>query len=196
MRDRLSSLIAIVLLALVTATSYWYARTLRIPKGAVASAPGTPDFEADRLVITTFDEQGRAKHKLFADKLLHYADNDNVELTAPRLVSLRPDQPQVEVRAQRGQLENAGERVHLHGQVDVRRAAMGDLPPLRVQTEYLLAVPDFDRYTTDRPVEAERGAARISANGGMQLDNIARTARFDGNVRMLLPPTAGAKDRP
>ncbi len=87
MRDRLSSLIAIVLLALVTATSYWYARTLRIPTGAVASAPGTPDFEADRLVITTFDEQGRAKHKLFADKLLHYADNDNVDLTAPRLTA-------------------------------------------------------------------------------------------------------------
>jgi lipopolysaccharide export system protein LptC len=190
MRDRLTTIIAIVLLAAVTATSYWYARTLRMPKSISVTAPGTPDFEADKLVITQFDAEGRAKNKLFADRLLHYTENDNVDLTSPRLVSLRPDQPQIEVRAQRAQLENAGEKVHLHGEVDVRRAAFDDTPALRVTTDYLLALPDVDRYSTDRPVEVERGAARIRADGGMQLDNIARTARFDGNVRMLLPPAA------
>jgi lipopolysaccharide export system protein LptC len=190
MRDRLTTIIAIVLLAAVTVTSYWYARTLRMPKSISVTAPGTPDFEADKLVITQFDSEGRAKNKLFADRLLHYTENDNVDLTSPRLVSLRPDQPQIEVRAQRAQLENAGEKVHLHGEVDVRRAAFGDTPALRVTTDYLLAIPDVDRYSTDRPVEVERGAARIRADGGMQLDNIARTARFDGNVRMLLPPAA------
>jgi lipopolysaccharide export system protein LptC len=190
MRDRLTTIIAIVLLAAVTVTSYWYARTLRMPKSISVTAPGTPDFEADKLVITQFDSEGRAKNKLFADRLLHYTENDNVDLTSPRLVSLRPDQPQIEVRAQRAQLENAGEKVHLHGEVDVRRAAFGDTPALRVTTDYLLAIPDVDRYSTDRPVEVERGAARIRADDGMQLDNIARTARFDGNVRMLLPPAA------
>jgi lipopolysaccharide export system protein LptC len=190
MRDRLTTIIAIVLLAAVTATSYWYARTLRMPKSISVTAPGTPDFEADKLVITQFDAEGRAKNKLFADRLLHYTENDNVDLTSPRLVSLRPDQPQIEVRAQRAQLENAGEKVHLHGEVDVRRAAFDDTPVLRVTTDYLLALPDIDRYSTDRPVEVERGAARIRADGGMQLDNIARTARFNGNVRMLLPPAA------
>jgi lipopolysaccharide export system protein LptC len=190
MRDRLTTIIAILLLAAVTATSYWYARTLRMPKSITVTAPGTPDFEADKLVITQFDAEGRAKSKLFADRLLHYTENDNVDLTSPRLVSLRPDQPQIEVRAQRAQLENAGEKVHLHGKVDVRRAAFGDTPALRVTTDYLLAIPDLDRYSTDRPVEVERGAARIQADRGMQLDNIARTAQFDGNVRMLLPPVA------
>jgi len=188
MRDRLTSLIAIILLAVITATSYWYARALRVPKASSTLAPGKPDFEAEKLVITQFDAQGRAKHKLFADKLLHYAENDNVDVTSPRLVSLRPDQPQVEVRALRGQVENAGERIHLYGDVDLRRATFGDLPTLRVTTEYLLAVPDYDRYSTDKPVQVDRGDARITAAGGMQIDNIARTAQFDGTVRMLLPP--------
>lgn len=190
MRDRLTTVIAILLLAAVTATSYWYARTLRMPKSITVTAPGTPDFEADKLVITQFDAAGRAKNRLFADRLLHYNENDNVDLTSPRLVSLRPDQPQVEVRAQRAQLENAGEKVHLQGEVDVRRAAFGDTPALRVTTDYLLAIPDVDQYSTTRPVDVERGTARIRADGGMQLDNIARTARFNGNVRMLLPPAA------
>lgn len=194
MRERLTSLIAILLLAFVTGTSYWYARALKAPKAVVAVTPGTPDFEADKLVITQFDAQGRARNKLFAERLLHYGDTDNVDLAAPRLVSLRPDQPQFEVKAERGQIENAGERVHLHGQVELRRAAAGDTPGMQVHTEYLLALPDLDRYSTDRPVAVERGASRILADGGMQLDNIARTAQFDGKVRIVLPPPQ-PKDR-
>mgnify|MGYP001217056579 CR=1 FL=1 len=188
MRERLTSLIAIVLLAAVTATSYWYARVLRIPKVVVAAAPGTPDFEAERLVITQFDAEGRARHKLFAERLLHYNDTDNVDLTAPRLISLRPDQPQFEVRAERGQVENSGERVHLYDNVDLRRAASASVPEMHVMTSYLLAIPDDDRYQTDRPVVVERGDARITAADGMRIDGIARTVEFDGKVRMQLPP--------
>ena len=188
MRERLTSLIAIVLLAVVTATSYWYARVLKMPKAAIAAAPGTPDFEAEKLVITQFDAQGRARHKLFAERLLHYGDTDNVDLALPRLVSLRPDEPQFEVRAERGQVENAGEKVHLHGKVDLRRAASEEAPAMRARTEYLLAIPDADRYSTDKPVEVERGSSRIVADGGMLIDNIARTAQFVGKVRIVLPP--------
>jgi lipopolysaccharide export system protein LptC len=193
MRERLTSLIAIILLGVVTATSYWYARVLKIPKVALAAVPGTPDFEAEKLVITQFDAQGRARHKLFAERLLHYAETDNVDVTLPRLVSLRPDQPQVEVRAERGQVENSGERVLLHGSVSLTRAAAGATPALQMRTEYLLALPDDDRYSTDRAVEVDRGGARIVAEHGMQYDNIARTAQFDGRVHMLLPP-AGRKE--
>jgi len=188
MRERLTSLVAFLLLALVTGTSYWYARTLKAPQGAVAVTPGTPDFKAERLVITQFDDQGRASNKLFAERLLHFADTDDIDLVAPRLVSLRPDQPQFEVKAERGQIDNAGERVHLHGTVELRRAAAADTPGMQVHTEYLLAIPDLDRFSTDRPVAVEHGAARIVAEGGMQLDNIARTAQFEGNVRIELPP--------
>lgn len=188
MRDRLTLLIAIVLLAAVTVTSYWYASVLRRPVAGSVATPGKPDFEAEKLVITQFDPQGRARHKLYAETLQHFADDDSIELTAPRLVALRPSQPPVEVRARRARVENAGERVHLKGDVIVVRAADGPLPALRVATEYLLALPDLDRYSTDQPVEATRGAARIAARGGMQLDNIARTAQFDGGVRIQLPP--------
>lgn len=188
MRERLTSLIAIILLGVVTATSYWYARVLKIPKSGIAAVPGSPDFEAEKLVITQFDAQGRARHKLFAERLLHYAETDNVDVTQPRLVSLRPDQPQFEVRAERGQVENSGERVHLHGNVNLSRAAAAGTPALQVKTDYLLALPDDDRYSTDRAVEVDRGGARIVADKGMQLDNVARTAQFDGRVRMLLPP--------
>lgn len=182
-------LIAILLLAAVTATSFWYSRVLRRPAAAERTTPGTPDFVVDRLVLTQFDEAGRAKHKLFAERLTHFAENDDIELASPRLVSLRPDRPQIEARAQRARVENAGERVHLRGSVLLTRAADGGEPPLRLATEYLLALPDEDRYSTDRPVELERGPDRMRADS-LELDNIARTTQLAGNVRTELAPPA------
>jgi LPS export ABC transporter protein LptC len=187
MRDRLTLLIAIVLLSSVTATSYWYARSLRVPPNLNIVRPNSPDFETERLVITQFDGQGRAKYKLFADKLVHYGETDDVELSAPRLVSLRPDRPQVEVRAERGRVENVGEKVHLHGDVVLTRTASGTTPAMRVDTPYLLALPDEDKYSTDQPVLVQRGAQSISAQRGMAVDNIARTAQFEGSVQIKLP---------
>jgi LPS export ABC transporter protein LptC len=78
--------------------------------------------------------------------------------------------------------------VHLHGNVASTRAAHAAVPALRVDTSYLLALPDLDRYSTDQPVAVQRGGARISAQEGMQIDNVARTAQFMGSVKMSLPP--------
>jgi lipopolysaccharide export system protein LptC len=189
MKDKLTLLIAIILLSSVTATSYWYARALRLPPNVNIAHPNSPDFESEKLVITQFDAQGRAKYKLFADKLVHFGETDDVELRAPRLVSLRPDRPQVEVRAERGRVENTGEKVHLHGNVVLTRAAADTTPALRVDTPYLLALPDEDKYSTDQPVLVQRGAQTISAQQGMAVDNIARTTQFEGDVKINLPAT-------
>lgn len=186
MRERLTSYIAIALLVLITATSYWYARTLKMQKGNATVTQGMPDAEAEHLVITQFDSQGRARHKLFAEKMLHYLETDNAELTQPRLISLQPDQAQIEVRARRALVENSGERIHMHGDVDVRRGAFERLPAMRLQSQYLLAIPDYDRYSTDQAVTVDRGGARITSSGGMQLDNIARIVQFNGNVQISL----------
>lgn len=196
MRDRIAPLFAILLLLVVVGTSYWYSRTMRIPRAAPLPAPGTPDVVVDRVVVTQFDAQGMARNKLFAERLTHYDENDNVELASPRLVSLRPDQPQVDARAQRARIENAGERVHMMGSVLLTRAAAPGEPALRLSTEYLLAQPDLDRYSTDQPVAMERGNATISAHS-MVYDNIARTIEFQGEVHgSFAAPPAPAGTRP
>lgn len=191
MRERLTQLIAIVLLAFVTATSYWYARTLRKPTVIVPPAAGTPDSTAQRMVLTQFDEQGRAKYKLFAGELQHFGDDDRVEVINPRLLSLRADRPQIEVRALTGRIDNGGERVHLEGDVVITREPSAQGPGMRMATEYLLALPEEDRYSTDRPVQMQHGDSHIEARG-MELDNIARTAIFKGRGTATLAPHPAA----
>src|SRR5262247_2739587 len=144
MRDRIAPIAAILLLIIVVGTSYWYSRMMRIPRAAPPPAPGTPDVVVERVVITQFDVHGLARNKLFAERLTHFEENDNVELASPRLVSLRPDQPQVDARAKRARVENAGERVHMMGSVLLTRAGTAGEPALRLSTEYLLALPDVD----------------------------------------------------
>jgi lipopolysaccharide export system protein LptC len=185
MRERLAQSVAVLLLVLLAAASYWFSRTLG---GAPPPPPlpGTPDFAAQNLVLTQFDELGRAKFKVLADELKHYPDNDAAEMLRPRAVSLRPDQPQVEVRADTGRSENSAEVVHLEGKVVITRAAAADSPALRVDTEYLKVLPDRDQYSTARPVQVLRGDSRIDATG-MELDNIARTVSF-GPGRAVLAP--------
>jgi LPS export ABC transporter protein LptC len=195
MRDRIAPLAAILLLIVVVGTSYWYSRMLRIPRAAPPPTPGTPDVVVDRVVVTQFDVQGIARNKLFAERLTHFSENDNIELASPRLVSLREDQPQVDARAQRARIENAGERVHMMGSVLLTRAAAPGEPALRLSTEYLLAEPDIDRFSTDKPVEMDRGTSTINAQS-MVYDNVARTLDFQGDVRgsfAATPPAAGAK---
>lgn len=195
MRDRIAPIAAIFLLTVVVATSYWYSRAMRLPRGTPPPQPGTPDVVVEHVVITQFDAQGQARNKLFAERLTHFQENDNIELDHPRLVSLRPDQPQVDARAQRARVENAGERVVMMGSVLLTRAADATEPALRLSTEYLLALPDHDRFSTDRPVEVERGNSTIKARA-MTFDNVTRVIDFQGDVRARFPAAPAAGENP
>lgn len=193
MRERLVQASAILLLAILAAGSAWYARVLRQPTVTAVATPGLPDFTARQVVFTQFDANGQARFRLAAESMRHFVEDDRVELQAPRLVSLDPTRPQVQAQARSGRVDNLGERVHLDGEVRLSRAGDGRVPPLRLATEYLLALPDQDRYQTDRPVRIERGGSTIEARG-MLLDNIARTAEFAGRGRQLMaPPPAGPR---
>lgn len=187
MRDRITVIIAIALLALVTATSYWYSISLNRTEPVPAPAPGTADVIVDKLVLTQFDAQGRARLKLFGEKLVHFPEHDEIKVTGPRLVSLRPDQPRIEASALTARLENAAEKVYLSGDVLLKRGAFGADPPMQVATQYLLALPDEDRYRTDKPVRITRGDSTADADS-MDYSNIARTLDLKGSVHTVFEP--------
>jgi lipopolysaccharide export system protein LptC len=187
MRERITVIIAIALLLLVAGTSYWYSANLRRPDPLAQPALGSPDVIVDQLVLTQFDAQGRARNRLYAEKLSHLPDNDDIEVVAPRLVSLRPDQPRVEVSARTARLENAAERVYLHDNVLLTRAAFAAEPPMSVVAVDLLVLPDDDKYQSDQPVTITHGISSSSANS-MIYDNIARTLDMAGAVQTIFRP--------
>jgi lipopolysaccharide export system protein LptC len=146
------------------------------------------------VTLTQFDASGHATNKLFAEELAHYAADDRAELRRPRLVSLRPGQPQLDTRAQAALVEGSGEKVLLTGDVVIARAPAADSPPLRLTTQKLQALPDLERYSTDAPVEIERGTSVVRAIG-MDYDNITRVVKFHSQVRGTMVPEKGESSR-
>jgi lipopolysaccharide export system protein LptC len=188
MRDRITAIVAILLLATLAGVTYWYSQAGRYASLAAPVSREGPDFIGEGVTLTQFDAAGRATNRLFADKLTHYAADDRAELLRPHYVSLRPDQPQLDARAQHALVEAGGERITLAGNVVITRAPGGDgEPPMRLTTERLVALPDVERYTTDLPVEIDRGESVVRAIG-MDYDNAARTVKFHSRVRGTIEP--------
>ncbi|HVE88333.1 MAG TPA: LPS export ABC transporter periplasmic protein LptC [Burkholderiaceae bacterium] len=190
MRDRITAFIAIVLLASLAGISYWYSQTTRLTKVGVPVSREGPDFVANGVTLTQFDGTGRATNRLHASELMHFAADDHSELSQPRLISLRPDQPQLEARAKSANVERGGERVFLSGDVVVTRApGRVGASPMQLRTQQLTAIPDLDRYSSDAAVEVEQGDS-IVRSIGMDYDNVQRIVKFHSKVRGTLASTA------
>ncbi len=187
MSERLASWFAVVLMTAVLFTSYWYAQTLRVSAPGDSGRIGAVDFFAEGVALTGFDALGRPRYRVFADHMTHFGNSDDIDLTRPRMLSMRPDQPQVEVTALQAHATNNAERVQMQGNVVVTRAGDATRPPLRMLTESLSAVPDSDHFWTDAPVRVESGRAVLNARG-MDFDNIARRLQLNGSVSGVFPP--------
>ena len=187
MRDRLSVLVAALLLAVVTVASYWYSREMRRPTERFPPTPGAPDFIVDRVVLTQFDEHGQARYRLFADRLSYFNENDDLELARPRLVSLLPDQPPMQATSERARVTNAGERVLMQGEVLLQRAADGSRPALTIRTERMTAIPELERFSTDVPVRIDYGDSWLTG-AAMEYDNLTRVLNISGDLRGELAP--------
>src|SRR5512139_2270568 len=188
MRERITAIIAILLLATLAGVTYWFSQAGRYANLANPVSREGPDFVVNGVTLTQFDPMGRATNRLFAETMTHYAADDRAELQRPRYVSLRPDQPRLEARSQQALVEAGGERILLTGDVVITRAAgAAGEPPMRLVTDRLLAVPDFEQYSTDLPVEVERGGSVIRAVG-MDYDNIKRVLKFHSKVRVTIEP--------
>lgn len=194
MRERITAIIAILLLATLAGATYWFSQVGRYGNLASPVSREGPDFVVNGVTLTQFDAMGRPTNRLFAETMTHFAVDDRAELQRPRYVSLRPDQPQLEARAERALVEGSGERVVMTGNVVISRARGPDGdPPMRLTTEKLVALPDLEQYSTDLAVEMDRGDSVIRSVG-MDYDNIKRVVKFHSKVRGTIEPnqTQGA----
>jgi lipopolysaccharide export system protein LptC len=194
MRDRITAIIAVLLLATLAASTYWYSQTTRL--GALPSPVSRegPDVTGERVTMTQFDASGRAVNKLMGERISHFPSDDRAEVTQPRLVSLREDQPRIDARADHALVEESGKRVTLTGDVALVRAAGKDgEPPMHLTTEKLVVLPDVEQFSTDAPVEIRRGDSQITSVG-MDYDNIQRHVKFRSKVHGTVEPGPSGRE--
>jgi lipopolysaccharide export system protein LptC len=182
-RPRASTLFPLALVIALAAITFWLERAVQVggPGGRDAQRHD-PDFMAENFTATQLDAEGRPRSTLTAAKMVHYSDDDSSELDAPRLVRLRENGPPLRVRSDRGTVSKDGEEVRFYGNVVLTREASAERPELRVDTSFLLVLPNQDLASTPEPVLITEGRSRLSGVG-MKVNSATRELWLQSRVQ-------------
>jgi lipopolysaccharide export system protein LptC len=140
-----------------------------------------PDYIIEHFDALAFDLQGHPLHRLAAERMTHYMDDDTTVLEQPVFNSLDP-QLLVEVKARRAQMSGDGKQVHFLEQVHVVRHGLNGQMPTTLDTEYLHITPDERTMRTNKFVTLRQDATVITANQ-MLVDDRNKLLTLSGSVK-------------
>lgn len=191
---RPTSWLPLAALALLVGLTLWLEQLVQVRE---ARADGRlrhdPDLIVQNFSARKLGEDGRVLYTLAARKMVHYPDDDSALLESVQLEAFEPKQPKMTITADQGRLEQGGDRVHIEGNVVVVRDADARNEAARLTTDRLLVLPDSGIARTDAQVRLESASSRAIAQGGMEVDNRARTLKLDRVNATYQPPKAGAR---
>ena len=176
---RPTSWLPLAALGLLVTLTLWLNQLVQAPPArAAGSLRHDPDLVVQNFNARALGEDGRVRYTLAAAKMVHYPDDDSALLERVKLESLDPAQPRMLATADRGRLEQGGERVWIEGNVVVVREADARGESARLTTDKLLVLPDEGIARTSSAVTLVSPSGRVNAVG-LEINNRARTLRLD-----------------
>jgi len=192
MRERLTAIIAIILLLILIAASYWYAMQASFNNLRYIPSENSPDFVASEATVISFNEQGIAKTRLEAEQFRHYS-NDTIMMVKPKATTISPNEPITHAEALKGSSTDAGETFQFEGDVVVSRAASGNTAATRLETQSMTVYTDTNRFESDDVVDIFSGEDRARGTG-MVFDNLSRTVELKSRVTTVIEPRNNSKN--
>ncbi len=175
MREKLPSLVAMVLLLVLVAGTWWAAdytqRSLDVDPPRRFTHE--PDSWAQNFILVRTDEQGRALNRLEGEHMLHYPDDDSYEITNARAVSNQADSPIIIATSKTAIMDQDGSRITLVGDAHAQRLPDAERKPLDVRSEVLVILPDEDVVHTEEPALVVNGNSTMRGKG-MRYNNTTR----------------------
>jgi len=174
-KDRLPSLVAVLLLGLLVLGTWWASDyTLRsIQVDPPRRVTHERDSWSDRFTMVRTDPAGRAINRLEGSAMEHFPDTDAYEITSPRAVGHQPGAPITEGTADHGTLDERGDRIVLNGNAHLKRLPDANHQLLDVRSSQLVIEPNRDLVHTDRPALVVNGHSTLRGKG-MRYDNRTR----------------------
>jgi lipopolysaccharide export system protein LptC len=193
--DRLAALLAIFLLSILAAFTFYLAEFAdRGNKPAESKAlRHEQDYFVERFTLVKLNAQGQPAFRLAADLMRHFPDDDTTELVKPTLVSLDKRKPVITVVSDTGKAGPQGDITELFGNVVLTRAPNQVSKQLKLYTEYLLIDSNKETGTTDKPTKITQGASELTGIG-MDFDNLNRLFALHSNVKSTWVPEKTVKN--
>ncbi|HEV7391585.1 MAG TPA: LPS export ABC transporter periplasmic protein LptC [Burkholderiales bacterium] len=192
MSDRFGGWFPLVLLAVLSALTFWLDRIVQPPAGTQSeTVKHDPDYIVDGLNALRMDPQGRVKHTLRAQKMTHFPDDDITLLREPKLVAYSEGHAPVTVTSRRARVSGNGEDVFFEDQVRVVRAADAQQSELVLETNYLHVIPDDNVAKTNQPVRITTDGAVVTASA-LELNSDTRVLNLQGRVKSTYDRSSAA----
>jgi lipopolysaccharide export system protein LptC len=193
--DRLAALLAIFLLSILAAFTYYLAefanRGDKVTESKVVRHE--QDYFVERFTLIKLNAQGQPTFRLAAELMKHFPDDDTIEFTKPKLISLDKSKPVITVVSDSGKAGPQGDITELFGNVVLTRAPNEVSKLLKMNTEYLLVDTNKETGTTDKPTKITQGASELTGIG-MSFDNLNRLFALHSNVKSTWVPEKTAKN--
>lgn len=192
--DRFRTLFAIFLLVLIVLGSFWKLELLRrndSEGNSRASARSEPDYYVEKFSFIRLPNNGKANYHITGDRLVHHPVSDDFEIQQPRINSFDSDKAPINIRAERAIVEQKNmlttpmrehDQIHLHGNVQAERPDATNAKYMKLQSEYLLLLPDENKMKTDQAVSLITNSSEIHAVG-MIADNVTQQIQLLSKVR-------------
>ncbi len=188
-RERLSGLISIALLLLLSAGTYYLAEKASQfdDKNRAPLADTEPDSFVEGLNLTKVNAKGEPVFRLRADRMVHFPVDNHTEFVRPVLVSLDTDRPKVTVRAKRARANGDGDVTELFDEVELLREASAKDPQVRVTTESMVLFTQEEIARSTQAVKIEY-ASSVLTGVGMEFNHVLRQLSLNSSVKGSFAP--------
>lgn len=178
MKERVPSFVAILLLFVLVASTWWAAdytqRAVKVePPRRVTHEP---DSWADHFVMVRTDPAGMAVNRLEGDYMEHFPDDDSYEITNAKAIGQRTGSPITIGTARKAVMDQNGSRIVMSGDAHLHRLPDQDRSALDVRSQQLTLLPDEDVTFTNLPALVVNGNSTMNGKG-MRYDNKSRTLK-------------------
>lgn len=175
--DQLRTWLGVGIIALIALGSFWLLEVMRRAdvEGNSPSTPrDEPDYYVENFNLIRLPNDGKANYHMTGARLTHIPANDSFEIALPRVSSFGEQETPINIRAQKaiveqkdktGNSDRLHDKIHLLGDVQVKKFPSANSGMLQVYTEYLLFLPDDDLLKTEKDVTIYTEGAEIHAVG-------------------------------
>jgi lipopolysaccharide export system protein LptC len=192
--DSFRTWLAVIVLAVLTLISFWMLELMRrndTDGNSRSSARSEPDYYVEKFSFIRLPNNGQANYHITGDKLSHQPLNDAFDIQQPRIHSFDTDKVALNIRADHAVIEQKNlqinpirenDQIHLQGNVQAERPKTASSTYMKLQSEYLLLLPNENIMKTDQIVSLFTNSAEIHAIG-MIADNATQQIRLLSKVR-------------
>ncbi|KAF0190686.1 MAG: hypothetical protein FD165_2474 [Gammaproteobacteria bacterium] len=172
-------LLAALAAAVIAALSWWLASQVETtPPPAAGGGPRAVDYYLKNFTLTAMDADGQPGHRLVAESLQHYADDDTAEIDRPHMTVFRRGETPWLVTATAGRLSMPDEVLRLQGNVRIARDDGPNNAGLELQTRDVTVRLNDEYAETAQPVTIHHQQGVTAA--------IGMTANLrDGHIELL-----------